>query len=631
MEKLKPKIGERDTFRYRYRQPKPPKPVENTKGKPPKGRNVGKLMQVLNVPVDVFLEIASHLHPLDLLHLSRASVELRETLMSRKMRSIWVAARKNLDPPMPECPEGFSEPRYASLVFEAQCMACGAGRASWKYSYAARVRFCGPCWKANIRLGSKLVREAGVKDDMSVLLNLLPAAHDYRSFWWQEGKLDQHQRDKFYEPEFLAVVKQYKKIQSEGGVQALQEFIAQRNAETRARLDFDTTLRDWQTAHSKAKEEQDGEVATDRAAAIKQRLGELGYKSEDFPRWSSEFRKILNQPRPLTTRIWNTIRPKLIKIVDAERARQQEEAFKAKWRSRIKVLTTCYRVYREQNRALHPEKRTLPNFEVARKLPCMAALLTAAEDPEEDLTEEQFAAIEAALLQESEEKYRAPAKHYLAELVRQSTGQTASGGAATSGIAKTTKKGKTPVTKRKGKGKGKKRVVDEDSDSDVDYDSEGSVDRKVPEVDSAADNILLDALTSTFECRSCGFYRSGSRHMTCNELLAHWQDYHDSPPWEGDIVRVSPSTDMPHLLAALRLPPDAKLSDIEQLLWASSDAPKCSVGHQFLPPDRTLGNMLHHIADHRYWLRLDTSANGKEVFIDLSVDSSVSGASPSKG
>ncbi|RDX52712.1 hypothetical protein OH76DRAFT_1480331 [Lentinus brumalis] len=640
MDSLQPKIGERGT--YRYRRHKSSKQVENTKGKPPKGRNVGKLMQVLNVPVEVFLEIASHLQPLDLLHLARASLELRETLMSRKMRSVWIAARKNLDPPMPDCPEGMSEPAYASLVFEAQCIACGAGRASWKYSYAARVRFCGACWKANVRSGSKLAKEAGIKDDMSVLFNLLPAAHDYRVWGWQEGKLNQSGRNKFYEPEFLSVVERYKKIQSEGETKALQEFVAQRNAETRARLDFDSTLRDWQTAHSAAKDAQDGEVATERAAAIKQRLGELGYKSEDFPRWNSEwhteFRKMLHQPRPLTTKIWNTICPKLIKIVEAERSRQQEEAFKAKWRSRLTALETYYGVYRRKDRASHPEKRTLPHFEVARKLPCMTSLLTAVENSMEDLTEEQFTAIEAALLQESEEKYCIPAKHFLAELVRNSAVQAGNAQPATSSKAKASKKAKAAVTKRKGKGKGKKRVVDEDSDSDVDSDVdseyERSVDRKAEEVDGHADTVLLDTQTSLFVCRASGFCHSGCTNVTCNELLEHWQDCHGFPPWEGQgIIQVSSSEDMPRLVAALRLPPDATLSDIEELLRASSAAPQCSICNRFTRPDRTVSNLLRHISYcHPSRQPHSASADSKPgPFIDLGVVSSAKAASSSKG
>ncbi len=34
----------------------------------------------------------------------------------------------------------------------------------------------------SVRSGSKLAKEAGIKDDMSVLFNLLPAAHDYSTF-----------------------------------------------------------------------------------------------------------------------------------------------------------------------------------------------------------------------------------------------------------------------------------------------------------------------------------------------------------------------------------------------------------------------------------------------------------------
>ncbi|KAI0747631.1 hypothetical protein C8Q80DRAFT_1167818 [Daedaleopsis nitida] len=65
-------------------------------------------MLVMNLPVDVFLEIASHLHPLDLLHLARVSNELRGMLMSRHMRSVWIAARKGMNPPMPDCPDDIS-------------------------------------------------------------------------------------------------------------------------------------------------------------------------------------------------------------------------------------------------------------------------------------------------------------------------------------------------------------------------------------------------------------------------------------------------------------------------------------------------------------------------------------------
>ena len=55
MEALQPKISESSRI-YNPRR-KAQKPVENTKGKKPVGRNVGKLLQIMNMPVDVFFEV----------------------------------------------------------------------------------------------------------------------------------------------------------------------------------------------------------------------------------------------------------------------------------------------------------------------------------------------------------------------------------------------------------------------------------------------------------------------------------------------------------------------------------------------------------------------------------------------
>ncbi len=67
-------------------------------------------------------KIVSHMEPKDLLQLSRASKELRVLLLSNKnTRHLWVAARNNVVPPLPDCPEDMSEPRYAFLVFERFC------------------------------------------------------------------------------------------------------------------------------------------------------------------------------------------------------------------------------------------------------------------------------------------------------------------------------------------------------------------------------------------------------------------------------------------------------------------------------------------------------------------------------
>jgi hypothetical protein len=101
-------------------------------------RNLGKLAQLVDMPLDVFfeahlfwsrryipdadaalLQITAHLDPLDILHLSRISKHFRSTFGSKNSRHIWIAARRNVA--MPGCPLDLTEPQYASLMFEQTC------------------------------------------------------------------------------------------------------------------------------------------------------------------------------------------------------------------------------------------------------------------------------------------------------------------------------------------------------------------------------------------------------------------------------------------------------------------------------------------------------------------------------
>lgn len=64
-------------------------------------------------------QIASHIHPLDMLQLSRVSPYFRELLTTKDARFYWRAARENIE--LPDCPPDLSEMQYVSLVFERNC------------------------------------------------------------------------------------------------------------------------------------------------------------------------------------------------------------------------------------------------------------------------------------------------------------------------------------------------------------------------------------------------------------------------------------------------------------------------------------------------------------------------------
>lgn len=60
--------------------------------------------------------------PLDMLNLSRSSKSMRAILSSKKLsKHAWVAARKNIVPALPDCPDFISEMAYAHVLFEHSC------------------------------------------------------------------------------------------------------------------------------------------------------------------------------------------------------------------------------------------------------------------------------------------------------------------------------------------------------------------------------------------------------------------------------------------------------------------------------------------------------------------------------
>ncbi|THH07082.1 hypothetical protein EW145_g3631 [Phellinidium pouzarii] len=101
----------------------------------------GRLESIMEMPVDVFSDIAKNLAPDDLLRLARSSKALRDVLMSRNSTGIWKAAEEGIG--LPDCPSDLSSPQYASLLFDTFCMDCEASGSRVRHSdYTLSVFRC---------------------------------------------------------------------------------------------------------------------------------------------------------------------------------------------------------------------------------------------------------------------------------------------------------------------------------------------------------------------------------------------------------------------------------------------------------------------------------------------------------
>ncbi|KAL1657968.1 hypothetical protein GGF50DRAFT_121305 [Schizophyllum commune] len=76
---------------------------------------------LMNLPLDVLLEILSHVDPMSLRHVSRTSQALRDTLAGPKSNWIWRASYANTDHGLPSVPNDMTVPQFLSFLVDRVC------------------------------------------------------------------------------------------------------------------------------------------------------------------------------------------------------------------------------------------------------------------------------------------------------------------------------------------------------------------------------------------------------------------------------------------------------------------------------------------------------------------------------
>ncbi|KAF9781569.1 hypothetical protein BJ322DRAFT_1076985 [Thelephora terrestris] len=386
----------------------------NTKGQAPSGRNVGKLAGLLKMPPDVFREIVSDLHPMDILHLARTSLNIRAILMSRDSAHIWATARSVVG--MPECPPDLSEPQYASLMFERTCFACGSTRAM-RRSAQLKVRFCGSCWKENVKtsheLGAALMPKFSPKD---YVLDLLPSSDDV---YVVASRLS---RCSFYKPEYDAVLKHYGELKESGRLLSLLAFKKERQEFVRQCFEFGRDVDSWwrvysakRSAENEKVREHKNEDKQERKNFVHAKLIEAGYAAEDFPVSNSEWEKTVTKRVKLTDKYWSSkMLPRLKVMIEAEQARKEEIKRKERLHQRYLEFAKIY-----ISRGVHenePEEGPfmMPSYGIFKNDPRVQALLME-DDCRVPFTEERYEPIED-LIAEGAIRYNICARQDLARM-----------------------------------------------------------------------------------------------------------------------------------------------------------------------------------------------------------------------
>ncbi|KAG8916089.1 hypothetical protein FRC02_004233 [Tulasnella sp. 418] len=253
-----------------------------------RSRVAGRLAVLMNMPVDVFAEICSHLFPIDLLHLSWASKRLRSILMSKSAKHIWRSARENQLPTLPPCPDDLSEPQYIALLFTNICQVCGANRAQ-RFHFTMRTRHCASCYKNHTVTLKSLVCGTTL-DDFD--------AREAQQFLWAVPGEGGSQGYEYNTLQVEACVKEYHALKS---AKLREEYIVTLEQKTTKIRDHAQKVFSWLDEQDRLKIQQEDEISEARWNSIQEKLLELGWEKDDFPSYyNMEWAKLTQKPQALT-------------------------------------------------------------------------------------------------------------------------------------------------------------------------------------------------------------------------------------------------------------------------------------------------------------------------------------------
>ncbi|KAG0709159.1 hypothetical protein DFH29DRAFT_820522 [Suillus ampliporus] len=283
----------------------------------------GRLDLMPTMNLDILFHILSFLLPIDFLNLSRTSKDFRNLLLQRSSAFAWKTARLQVEE-LPDCPQDMSEPQYANLVFYPHCHDCD--RVVRTVLWPLRARYCPRCIDANT-VNRYVVGCASLD---------LPKVNIYGT-----GRRKQLFLKKAYDE----LPAEYSKTPAD----EMAAFITRKRKHAADVMEHAEQCQQWsQSVASSRKHELDA-LRRSRQDAIVSRLTEAGYKPElDYAGifWlEDQVRTWFKEPKILTQKSWDRMRPVLITTLDPIRARRIEDKV---YGERRRILMDEYKKYLQQ-------------------------------------------------------------------------------------------------------------------------------------------------------------------------------------------------------------------------------------------------------------------------------------------
>ncbi|KAF8596717.1 hypothetical protein BDV93DRAFT_527881 [Ceratobasidium sp. AG-I] len=327
--------------RARFNDPKPKAPRKKyVRGKQ------GGLQGMMKMPLEIFTEIACHITPGELIALIRCSRFFRMMLLRRSAILIWQRAAQNVHG-LPPCLTGMCEPQYAALMFSKHCTLCGAASTA-KLDPYLRVRLCSTCRDTQLEawsIGSLhecayLISRSGVSKPKTA-----GGGHKGRSY-----------RPKYYclLPEAQELRRKSQELQHSKDHRAYACWVEERQKEIQLRSKEASALQEYILSTSKSHVAGLVDARKQRREVVRERLNALGWTDAEqklCSRFAKSWNALVDTPKPLTDRTWNNLLPKLVPLLEGNRAWRLEDE---KLQRRIQRQKFLHKLLMEMKRTEDP-------------------------------------------------------------------------------------------------------------------------------------------------------------------------------------------------------------------------------------------------------------------------------------
>ncbi|KAG9017064.1 hypothetical protein FRB90_001889 [Tulasnella sp. 427] len=318
--------------------------------------------------------------------------------MSKRSAGVWKAARAVAEPPVPQCPEGLSEPQLAALLFTKDCTICSKkvpGDAWW----ILQLRLCKACAYSQLISGKALARQFPYLEDIEGMLELVP-----RECSWSSGRISTtplHNHCRFDDICRVAEVVEDRQLRLqaklEDGSAEFVQFVQKCKSEVTSRCEYAKVLVQWARQVADEQRRVDGEKMEARKQAangvtdeiikrIVEKLVGLGYEERDHEgpdireSVKPEAFKAFVLRRTLTSDVfmtdWERMQPLAERLVQYQQFSRLEREEGQVQKARRAAFTERYKNFKTSHADLSVDA-LMPSDKVVISLPAFRATLDA--------------------------------------------------------------------------------------------------------------------------------------------------------------------------------------------------------------------------------------------------------------